>query len=106
METRQDIRVKDTDSAGVGLTIILALHAGHDLLHEIVTGNSEFLEVQELADGGGRGFGVVLCDHENGCRDGRLGCLGLEEELQREGLAWFGVRRVKIKVCVEKSFLA
>lgn len=64
------------------LTIILALHTRHDFLHQILTGNPELLQVQELADGGSRSFGVVLGDDENGRRDSRLGCLGLEEELR------------------------
>jgi hypothetical protein len=65
------------------LTIILALHTGHNFLHQILTGHSQFLEVQEFSNRSGRCLGVFLGDHENGGRDGGLGCLGLEEELGR-----------------------
>lgn len=89
------------------LTIILALHTGHDFLHEILTGNSELLQVQELANGGSRSFGVVLGDDENGRWDGRLGCLGLEEELRgRVSGIHTGGRcgHVECRTRVEESF--
>jgi hypothetical protein len=61
--------------------VVLGTGGREDLLDEVFRGETELFQVEQLADSARRRLGLLLSEDEDRRRSGRLGGLGLEEEL-------------------------